>query len=137
MTWTNKRNTAPLLMKSVLPVRISRALLALALAAGFWPCGCSKHAAPDAVLAASAFDSAPAPVQQMWKDALACAKNGQYPRAVTNLIALRQQSQLSAEQQAAFDRAWDWVGNEAFKAANKGDSQALKAVQQMRETRGR
>ena len=73
----------------------------------------------------------------MWKDALACAKNGQYPRAVTNLIALRQQSQLSAEQQAAFDRAWDWVGNEAFKAANKGDSQALKLVQQMRETRGR
>ena len=73
----------------------------------------------------------------MWKDALACAKNGQYPRVVTNLIALRQQSQLSAEQQAAFDHAWDWVGNEAFKAANKGDSQALKAVQQMRETRGR
>jgi hypothetical protein len=65
------------------------------------------------------------------------ARNGRYAGAVTNLAAVRAQGQFTAEQQAAFDRAWDWVGTEAFKAANKGDPEAIKAVQQMRETRGR
>ena len=106
---------------------VAPGLLALALALG-----CSKGG-PDKSIPSSAFDSAPAELKKSWNDALASWKSHHYAEAAENFVSVQASSAaLSQEQSDAVTKAVDEFGQQAFTAANKGDTDATQAVQTLR-----
>jgi hypothetical protein len=90
--------------------------------------GCSKSG-PSGNVQASAFDSAPADVKQLWNDAMSSWKAHHFAQAADKFVAVKGRSgELSAPQVEALTRAIDEFGSETFKAANNGDAEATKAV---------
>lgn len=99
--------------------------------------GCSKSG-PAKDIGASAFDSAPADVKQLWTDAMTAWKNHRYADAATSFVSLQGKSaSLSSQQTDALTKAVDEFGQEAFAAANKGDAGATEAVKALRGSTGR
>jgi hypothetical protein len=104
---------------------INGMLLVLALQA--WT-GCSKDKGSTGSIDSSAFDSAPVSIKQSWQTAQDAAKHHDYVGAITNLMALGSNT-LTSEQSSAVENSLDSVGAEAIAAAEKGNSEAVKAVQ--------
>jgi hypothetical protein len=97
--------------------------------------GCSKEGAKPNVMASNVFDSAPKEVKDNWLAAGKHAAKGDFMGAVSNFTLVFKESQsLTPEQQDALLQAWLDAGNQAFKAANNGDKEALEAVRQIRES---
>jgi hypothetical protein len=111
-----------------------RPALILVLLAAFVFVSCSKGG-PSSAISSSAFDSATADVKQSWNDAIVGWKNHRYAEAATNFVSLQSKAgSLSTQQAEALTKAVDEFGQEAFEAANKGDTGATDAVKALRGT---
>lgn len=99
--------------------------------------GCSKSG-PSGNVQASAFDSAPADVKQLWGDGMSAWKAHHFADAANKFVSLKARSgELSVPQVDALTRAMDEFGQESFKAANNGDAEATKAVLALKGAGGR
>jgi hypothetical protein len=107
------------------------------LIAIFMLCGCSKHG-PSNKISATAFDSAPEDIKQLWSDGMGAWKGHHYPEAATNFVSLHAKAgSLSPQQAEELEKATDEFGQEAFIAGNKGDQAAIRAVVMLRDASSR
>jgi hypothetical protein len=110
-------------------VRLCAALLMLGLFAG-----CGKRDASANVEKSTVFQSAPPESKAMWDAAVSASKTNDYASAYLILRKLAAQPDLNAEQkQAAVDMSTA-VNTRMTEAAGKGDPQALKAMQDVRQS---
>jgi hypothetical protein len=94
--------------------------------------GCSK-AGPGKSISASAFDSGPADLKQLWSEGLAAWKTHRYAEAATSFVTLQAKTNgLSSQQTEELTKAVEEFGQEAFAAANKGDAGATEGVKILR-----
>jgi hypothetical protein len=99
--------------------------------------GCGKQTSLPKV-PSNTFATAKPELQQIWAAAMACSEKNDYLGATTNLMALQARpSALSAEQKQAVDDLWAAMGNRIFAAAEKGNPEAVKAMQAVRQARPR
>jgi hypothetical protein len=98
-------------------------MLLLALVAG-----CSKS--PLGVKS-PAFDNAPAALKETWVQAVASAQTNDYAGAAIRMMGLRRE-QLTPEQAAAVEAALKSVTEAMYQAADRGDANALKAVEELK-----
>jgi hypothetical protein len=108
-------------------MRIFNSIL-LILALQMWM-GCSKDKGSGELIHSTAFDSAPAPIQESWQAARDADQHHDFLGAVTNLIALSTNTTLNPEQSSAVENSLDLIGAEAVAAAEKGNPEAVKAAQ--------
>ena len=99
--------------------------------------GCSRSHDPVSSdkMASSALDSAPADLKAQWQTAVQCFNHKDYlasERAMAQVLS--NQDKLTPDQNTALQNAWLLLGTEAFKAADKGDDKATKAVLEMRDS---
>jgi hypothetical protein len=90
--------------------------------------GCSRDGRSSALIDSSTFDSAPASLRESWEDAQHAAKHLDYVSAVTNLMILGTNHELTPEQSAAVEKSLDLIETRAVAAAEKGNPEATKAV---------
>ena len=83
-----------------------------------------------------AFDSAPAEVKQTWEKALAADKANDYVNA-QNLLDSLAKMQLSNDQSNALQIESGTFGARLWQAAEKNDPAAVKAVQEINQSRDR
>lgn len=94
--------------------------------------GCSKSG-PSKDIPASAFDSAPPDVKQLWTGGMTAWKNHHFSQAATNFESLQSKAgTLSPQQVDSLTKAVEQFGQEAFESANKGDVDATEAVKALR-----
>jgi hypothetical protein len=118
---------------------VSLAACCLCLFLGFAVAGCKKSGA----LAAGdpkVFDSASAELKEAWGTALKAAEANDYATAYLTLAEMRRQPGLNEAQNLAIAAESTLVHDRMNEAAQKGDANALKAIQDIRaasRTRGR
>lgn len=115
-------------MKHPRSVRACASALYMALAAA----GCNRQSLT--VRDSDSFKSAPPEIKAAWQTAVAAAKTNGYLTAYTRLESLQTNSDLSAEQSKAVTDLLGVVGTRMFNAANQGDPEATKAVQEIQAT---
>jgi hypothetical protein len=118
---------------------LSLAACGLCLFLGLAVAGCKKSSQAAAV-DAKAFDSASAELKEAWSTALKAAEANDYATAYITLAQMRTQPGLSGEQGRAIASESTIVHARMDEAAQKGDPNALKAIQDIRaasRTRGR
>jgi len=99
--------------------------------------GCGKSSDAIASKRSKAFDSASPQIKTAWENAVAAAKSHDYALAITGLNSLAADTNLTAEQlQAARDTGFA-VSEEMRAAFNRGDENAKKAVEDLRQMRSR
>lgn len=99
--------------------------------------GCNKGTSLPKT-SADTFAAAQPALKQAWEMATASSQKNDYLGATTNLMLLQgQESALSAEQVKAVEDLWAAMGNRIFAAAEKGDAEAVKAMQEIRKVRTR
>jgi len=86
---------------------------------------------------AKAFDTASPEVKTAWAQSLAAAKTNDFAGAIVGLQRLKQQTGLSAQQTEAIDKSLTAVSDQMYEAANNGDANAKKAINDLRLLRGR
>jgi hypothetical protein len=91
--------------------------------------GCSRDEGSSAFIDSSTFDSAPVSIKQPWEDARHAVKQLDYVRAVTNLMALGLNRELTPQQSAVVEQSLDSIETRAVAAAEKGNPEATKAIQ--------
>ncbi len=93
--------------------------------------GCNRG---PALHDSNAFQSASPELKTMWATAYAAAKTNGYVLAYSTLQNLRNQTNLDAQQIQAVDELIGVVGTRMFDAANKGNPEAVKALQEVQTT---
>jgi len=108
---------------------------------GFAAAGCKKSGSTGAgTVDLKAFDSAAAEVKEDWATALAAAQTNDYATAYLTLTRMQAQQQLTEAQYQALAAESTLVHTRMTDAAQKGDADALKAIQDIRaasRSRGR
>jgi hypothetical protein len=90
--------------------------------------GCNRG---PALPNSNAFQSAAPELKGRWTTAYAAAQTNGYLLAYSTLQTLRAETNLNAQQIQAVDELIGVVGTRMLNAANKGDSEAVKALQQV------
>lgn len=98
--------------------------------------GCGPHAAKLTAEQSRAFDNAPTDVKQTWEKALAADKANDYVTAQSSLDSLSQMT-LSDPQRQAWETENTSFGTRLMAAVDKNDPAALKAVQEINQSRTR
>jgi hypothetical protein len=96
--------------------------------------GCGKRDASANVEKSTVFQSAPPESKAMWDAALSASKTNDYAAAYLILRKLSAQPDLSAEQKKAAEDMSTSVNTRMTEAASKGDANALKAMQDIRQS---
>jgi len=99
---------------------------------GFLLVGCHKD-----FTAINTFQSAGPERKAVWDAAVSAMNSNDYLGAITNLDSLLALTDLSAEQHKAVKEAEDNIRGRLFTAAEKGDANAQKAVEELRQARMR
>jgi nicotinamide riboside kinase len=99
--------------------------------------GCSKDAKSIASSGTTAFQSAPPETKAAWESALAAVKSDDYAAAILALQKLHGQAGLNPEQIQAVEKTATAVSDQMYAAANKGDPNAKKAIEDLRKTMSR
>lgn len=84
-----------------------------------------------------AFQSAKPDVKAEWDSAMASAKANDYAKATVTLMELRKRTDLTPEQTQAIDKAATTISDQMYEAANKGDENAKKSIDELRKLRAR
>ena len=111
----------------------------LCLFLGLAAAGCKKSSGAAAV-DPKVFDSAPSELKEAWSTALRAAQANDYATAYLTLGQMRRQPGLNEAQNLAIAAQSTLVHARMNQAAQKGDSNALQAIQDIRaasRTRGR
>ncbi|MGA2865402.1 MAG: hypothetical protein ABSF95_13085 [Verrucomicrobiota bacterium] len=110
----------------------SVAALGLVLSLGLACAGCKKSDNQGAV-DAKAFQAAAPEIKAAWDRALAAAQSNDYAAAYLTLRQLRAQSDLTPGQLEAINAQSTLVNDRMAAAAQKGDTNALQAIQEIRK----
>ncbi len=84
-----------------------------------------------------AFQSAPPETKAAWETAMAAAKSNDFAVALLTLGRLGTEAGLTPEQAQAVKQAAAALTDQMYAAANKGDSNGLRAIQELRKARAR
>ncbi|HEY9175627.1 MAG TPA: hypothetical protein VI136_25390 [Verrucomicrobiae bacterium] len=109
------------------------ATLVLAALVGFLAIGCGKSAGSGA----KAFNSANAEIKAIWDKGMAAATAKDYATALLTFRQLSARTDLTPDQVKAVEQTATAVNDQMYEAANKGDAEALKAIEVMRKARYR
>jgi hypothetical protein len=123
-----KKRPSKILDLTVLAICLANALLLVA--------SCGQKVAQLTSEQSKAFDGAPPEVKQTWEKALAADKANDYVVAQTSLDSLGHMI-LSDAQRQALDTESAALGLRLMKAVEKNDPVAVKAVQEINQTRSR
>ncbi len=99
--------------------------------------GCGKSAESAASDAGKLFASAPPETKATWEAAQTAVKANDYATALLALRRIRLHPGLTPEQVAAVDKTSLAVSDQMYEAANKGDANAKKAIETMRNATAR
>ena len=99
--------------------------------------GCGKSSDAIASKRSKVFDSASPQIKSEWENAAAAAKAHDYATAISNLNLLASDANLTPEQLQAARDTGRAVSDEMYAALNKGDENAKKAVEDLRQMRTR
>jgi hypothetical protein len=110
--------------------------LGLVLAAGIFCAGCGPGSVKLTSGDRQAFEQAAPDVKQTWERALAADKANDYLNAQTLLDSLEQMT-LNEPQKQALQKQREAFNERVWKAAEKNDPAAVKAVQASRKPRNR
>jgi hypothetical protein len=109
------------------PHSLSRYACALCVVLGLAGCNHQSLTVRDS----DSFKSATPEIRAVWQTAVAAAKTNGYLSAYTSLQSLQTNSNLTAEQSKAVTDLLGVVGTRMFNAANQGDPEATKALQEV------
>jgi hypothetical protein len=107
------------------------AACSLCLVLGFAATGCKKSSQATAV-DTNSFDSAPSELKEAWSTALGAAQTNDYATAYLTLAHIRRQPGLNEAQHRAIAAESTLIHARMNEAAQRGDSNALKAIQDIR-----
>lgn len=93
---------------------------------------CSKSAAPDPAQQAKAFQSATPQNQADWNRALEAAKTNDFAVAILTFKKLQGQTDLTPEQRTAVTDRMTALNEQLAAAVQKGDANAIKALEEIR-----
>jgi hypothetical protein len=110
-------------------------LFGLPLLWGF--AGCSRKPEDIATRQARTFQSASAETKALWETAVSATRSNDYFTTLVTLRKVRMQADLSAEQLAAVDETLRAVSEKMNTAANNGDAEAKRAIEELKKSRGR
>jgi len=102
----------------------------------YWP-GCGKSSDATASKRSKAFDSASPQIKTAWENAVAAAKSRDYALAIAGFNSLAADTNLTAEQHQAVRDTGRAVFDEMYAALKKGDENAKKAIEDLRQIRAR
>ena len=105
-------------------------VLGLIVLAAILSSGCNRNS-----VSPTAFQSASAQNKSAWDAATAAINSKDYLGALTNLDKLQAQTDLSADQQKAVAAAEANIRDQMYTAANKGDTAAQQALDELRKAR--
>lgn len=97
--------------------------------------GCGRGVSPSA--ANKAFDTAPPAVKATWEKALAAGKTNDYAMSITLLRSLRTEPSMTPKQLEALTDTTAAITEKMMDAANRGDADAKKAMEDLSVLRGR
>ena len=97
--------------------------------------GCSKTSRPET--AGKVFDTAPAATKERWDRAVAAAKTNDYATAIINLRLMRTETQLTPKQAQVVEDTMTSVSAKMYEAFNRDEPGAQKAMEELRQFRGR
>jgi hypothetical protein len=109
------------------------AIIGLTALMGVAVTGCSKSANAIASSGTKAFESAPPETKAAWESAMAAVKSNDAATALLAFGKLRAQPGLTPEQIQAVDKTAAAVSEQMYAAANKGDPNAKKAIEDLRK----
>jgi hypothetical protein len=98
-------------------------------------CGPNPNAA--AARGDKLFQSAPSETRAIWATVTASMKSNDFALALTSLGKLHSNSGLSPEQKKAVEDTSMALSDKMYNAANKGDANAKKALEDLRKLQGR
>jgi hypothetical protein len=96
--------------------------------------GCNKGAGTGGAEQSKAFQSAPPETKAMWEAGLSASKTNDYAAAYLILRKLAAQPNLSPEQTKLISDETAAVNSRMSEAASKGDANAKKAMQDIRQS---
>ena len=95
--------------------------------------GCGRNPSSIGAGYAKAFQSADAKTKAAWELAMQAVTTNGYATAILTLKELKEQPGLTPEQTKAVSETVDAVSDQMYKALNKGDPNAQKAIQDLRD----
>jgi len=113
--------------------KISCLATATLLALGLALIGCGKSASSKMAAGAKAFETASPALKDDWSKILAAANSHDYTTAILTCRKLQAFTELTPEQRAAVNDTMTAVNNQFTAAVAKGDADALKALQDLRQ----
>jgi hypothetical protein len=105
-----------------------------------WGCllvGCIKSADSVGASQSRSFQSADAETKSTWDTALSALKTNGYAVAFIAIRKLREQTNLTPDQVRSLDKTATALSDQLYAAANKGDTAAVNALQELRELQRR
>jgi len=97
--------------------------------------GCGRGVSPSA--ANKAFDTAPPAVKATWEKAMAASQTNNYTMSIALLRSLRTEPSLTPKQREALADTTSSITEKMMDAANRGDADAKKAMEDLNALRGR
>jgi uncharacterized membrane protein (DUF106 family) len=94
---------------------------------------CSRNPSAVGARYSKTFQSADAPTKAAWAVAMQAVTTNGYAMAILTLKQLSQQPSLTPEQAKAVAETVTAVSDQMYKASNKGDPNALRAIAELRE----
>lgn len=110
-------------------------LLAVVGLAGLGLVACGKSGSSMAAGKSRLFASAPPEVKEKWDIAAAAAGTNDFALAMLSLQQLQALTNLTAEQRQAVGQTATAISDQMYEAANKGDANAQKAIDDLRKLR--
>jgi hypothetical protein len=104
-------------------------LLGLSLALA----GCGKKSVPKTPTSTKAFQTASPEIKAAWQNALSAAASHDYATAILTCRMLQMQSNLNSQQLASVVDTITAVNNELLAAVQKGDQNAIHAMEEVRK----
>ena len=120
-------------MKSMIQLLAVALLSMLVLLPG---AGCGRGGGSDPASRSKLFQSPPE-VKAGWDAVVTAAKAKQYSTAILGIQKLRQQPGLTPEQTQVMDQTATALSDEMYEAANKGDANAKKSLDDLRKATAR
>ena len=111
---------------------MNKLFLGIMVATSLMLAGCGKPV-KSAADNSKAFDSASADIKADWEKITAAAAAKDYATAILTCKKLQMQTALTEEQRSAVVATMTAEGNQMSAEAQKGDANALKAVQDIRQ----
>ena len=97
--------------------------------------GCGRRVSPSA--ANKAFETAPPAVKATWEKAVAASQTNNYTMSIALLRSLRTEPSLTPKQRDALAETTSSITERMMDAANQGDADAKKAMEDLNALRGR